>query len=70
MTIQRYGFWHDKNFKGEPGEFEPMPDGPYVLFTDHQALTQEEEMKTVFSAMFIAACLMLAYAIKERLGGK
>jgi len=41
--IQRYGFWHDKEWKGQPGEFEQMPEGPYVLYSDYEALQRENE---------------------------
>ena len=41
-TLKRFGFWHNKEWEGQPGEFEEMPidklsrpDGGYVLYFEH-----------------------------------
>jgi hypothetical protein len=33
--LKRYGFWHDKDWVGQPGEFEEMAEGVYVRHADH-----------------------------------
>jgi hypothetical protein len=33
--LKRYGFWHDKDWVGQPGEFEEMAEGVYVRYADH-----------------------------------